>query len=187
MIRWKRIVAALIGSAAGAAATGQATAQCRLDLTGMTSGTELQAAIERARSGCAGPETGPRTRGLSSVGSTRGVRPVFVTFGKVQFAFNSADLLVDAYPTLNAVAQFLATAGSYRPVLSIEGHTDASGTDQYNQDLSQRRAAAVRDFLLRQPGIDPDQVTATGYGKSRPINGTDGFDPVNRRVEFVIR
>jgi outer membrane protein OmpA-like peptidoglycan-associated protein len=69
----------------------------------------------------------------------------------------------------------------------IEGHTDASGTDKYNQELSERRAASVRSFLMAQ-NISSQRMTATGYGEAQPIasNKTESGSKQNRRVEVAI-
>lgn len=67
---------------------------------------------------------------------------------------------------------------------AVEGHTDASGPEEYNLDLSIRRARAVAGFLIAQ-GIEPDRFEATGYGETSP-RVADPLDSVNRRVETRI-
>src|SRR5438045_9750010 len=71
--------------------------------------------------------------------------------------------------------------------LEIEGHTDSVGGDDYNQQLSERRAQAVRDYLVQQ-GIGADAIIARGLGKSSPIapNDTAEGRQKNRRVELVL-
>ena len=71
--------------------------------------------------------------------------------------------------------------------LEVEGHTDSVGSDDYNQVLSERRANAVRDFLV-QEGISPASITARGLGKSDPVasNTTAAGRQMNRRVEMVV-
>ena len=68
--------------------------------------------------------------------------------------------------------------------LVLEGHTDSVGTDAYNQDLSQRRVAAVKAKIAQDYGIDPARISTVGYGESRPIadNSTDEGRARNRRV-----
>ena len=72
--------------------------------------------------------------------------------------------------------------------IEIAGHTDAVGTKEYNQNLSVRRALAVKNFLVKK-GIDQRRVKAVGYGKSRPLasndDEADGRE-LNRRVEFKV-
>jgi outer membrane protein OmpA-like peptidoglycan-associated protein len=73
------------------------------------------------------------------------------------------------------------------PSITIEGHTDDRGDDAYNLDLSQRRAEAVRRFLIGK-GIDGARLEAKGYGETKPIkpNDTNANRSANRRVEFKV-
>jgi outer membrane protein OmpA-like peptidoglycan-associated protein len=72
-------------------------------------------------------------------------------------------------------------------IIQINGHTDSRGTDAYNQELSERRARAVVDYLV-QNGIDPGRATSRGFGSTRPVadNQTEAGRQLNRRVEFVV-
>ena len=71
--------------------------------------------------------------------------------------------------------------------LEVEGHTDSVGGDDYNQKLSEQRAAAVRDFLVSE-GVSSNLVTAKGFGKAQPVasNDTAAGRQRNRRVEMVV-
>ena len=71
--------------------------------------------------------------------------------------------------------------------LDVEGHTDSVGGDDYNQQLSEQRAAAVRDYLTQQ-GVAPNSVTTKGFGESQPVasNDTAAGRQQNRRVEMVV-
>ena len=71
--------------------------------------------------------------------------------------------------------------------LQIEGHTDSVGGDEYNQQLSERRAASVRDFLVQQ-GVAAASASARGFGKAQPVaaNETAEGRQRNRRVELVV-
>jgi outer membrane protein OmpA-like peptidoglycan-associated protein len=71
--------------------------------------------------------------------------------------------------------------------IEVEGHTDAIGGDDYNQRLSEERAAAVRDYIVQQ-GVDMDTVSAVGFGKTRPVASNDSSvgRQQNRRVELVV-
>ncbi|OGS92816.1 MAG: hypothetical protein A2061_03700 [Gallionellales bacterium GWA2_59_43] len=70
----------------------------------------------------------------------------------------------------------------------IEGHTDEVGTDEYNMQLSQRRANSVVDYLVEHAGIDRSRLKAQGYGKTRPVadNSTDEGKRQNRRIDSII-
>ncbi|MDR5865706.1 OmpA family protein [Halomonas koreensis] len=101
----------------------------------------------------------------------------------VNFEFDSATLTMGAERILDGVAEKLAANESVR--VRIEGHTDAVGPASYNQDLSQRRADSVADYLAGQ-GIDADRMRTVGYGESQPVatNETDAGRAENRRVEL---
>jgi outer membrane protein OmpA-like peptidoglycan-associated protein len=108
------------------------------------------------------------------------------------FEFNKATLTPDAIETLNALGPLVRRAGKH-PV-TVEGHTDAIGSPRSNQELSERRAEAVRAWLTEQHYVDAASLTAKGFGKTRPIapnRNPDGSDSPegrqkNRRVELVI-
>jgi OmpA-OmpF porin, OOP family len=103
----------------------------------------------------------------------------------VTFEFASSTLTAMARNTLNNVAQGLA--GQANLQLAICGHTDSVGSAAYNLKLSRERANSVRAYLISQ-GVSPQRLTATGYGKDRPIasNDTEEGRAQNRRVEFSI-
>ena len=109
-----------------------------------------------------------------------------LTLSGVTFDFNKATLKPESNAVLaRARAAILANAGV---ALEVEGHTDAVGNDAYNQKLSEARARAVRDWLVAK-GAPAAQLTASGYGKSRPVadNDTDKGRALNRRVELACR
>ena len=97
------------------------------------------------------------------------------------------NILPEVENILDQVIQVLKRHPEWK--IRIEGHTDSMGTDEYNQDLSQRRATAVRNYLVSQ-GIPASQlVEIVGYGESRPVadNGTSEGRYLNRRVDFVVK
>ena len=105
----------------------------------------------------------------------------------VNFERLKADITPESYKALDEVGPILVKW----PQLKIEigGHTDAVGTNEANQKLSEARANAVRDYLIKKfPAIVDDQLTAKGYGEARPIapNNTTLNKAKNRRVEFVV-
>lgn len=105
--------------------------------------------------------------------------------GALLFDFDSAGIRPDAERSLRDVAQVIA-AYSGRPV-RIEGHTDSVASDAYNQELSERRAEAVRAWLAAH-GVAAGRLTTVGHGETRPVadNGTAAGRQQNRRVEIVI-
>jgi outer membrane protein OmpA-like peptidoglycan-associated protein len=110
---------------------------------------------------------------------------VLTLSGSVLFASNQATLLPEARARLDQVVAVLMTTRERS--LTIEGHTDSQGTDAHNLDLSQRRANAVRDYLV-QKGYQADRVQANGIGEGRPIadNANAEGRANNRRVEIII-
>jgi len=101
----------------------------------------------------------------------------------VSFASGSATLTPDSYAVLRQVAESLKDNPDVR--VEIGGHTDSTGAAATNDTLSQARAEAVRDYLMGH-GLDAAQLTARGYGSTRPIadNATAGGRARNRRVEL---
>lgn len=104
------------------------------------------------------------------------------------FAYDRAELSASAIPSL----QKLGTVIKMNPgtTIAIEGHTDAFGGDDYNQILSEKRALAVKIWLVAYAGIDPTRITTYGFGRRRllaPGSGTIEEQQINRRVEIVIR
>jgi len=103
----------------------------------------------------------------------------------VTFAFDSAELSDDAKPILEEAARSLKEAGKIR--VSVEGHTDATGSEDYNLGLSQRRAASVAAYLQGQ-GIDGERLETAGFGEEKPVAANDTRDgrAQNRRVELRV-
>jgi outer membrane protein OmpA-like peptidoglycan-associated protein len=130
---------------------------------------------------------------LSELGAKRTAKGIVITLPEVVlFDFDKSDIRPDARPVLAKIAKVVAYyAGA--PV-RIEGHTDAVGTPAYNQDLSNRRANAVKDWLTTQEGVPAGRLQASGLGETRPVapnQNPDGTDnpagrQQNRRVEVVI-
>lgn len=104
----------------------------------------------------------------------------------VFFDFNQSELKPESYPELKRAIKFMKD----NPDMGVEiaGHTDNVGSDQYNKDLSQKRANMVMDYLADH-GIDRRRLTAIGYGESQPIDSNDNDDgrANNRRVEFIVK
>jgi outer membrane protein OmpA-like peptidoglycan-associated protein len=112
-------------------------------------------------------------------------RGLVLTLGDVLFDTGKAQLNPGAARKLDQLAQFLADHPERR--VQIDGFTDSVGTESYNQDLSQRRADAVKSALVTR-GIDPTRIESQGYGKGFPVadNADSGGRQLNRRVEVVI-
>jgi outer membrane protein OmpA-like peptidoglycan-associated protein len=103
----------------------------------------------------------------------------------LKFEFDKADLRPQDRELLSRVAGILLTSHDY--TVSVNGHTDDQGTEAYNQKLSERRAQAVRDYLVKA-GLAPEILSVTGHGKSLPLvkGSSDEARSKNRRVELGI-
>lgn len=108
----------------------------------------------------------------------------------ILFAFDSADLSAEAKGSLTDIAAIIARAPEGQ--VRVVGHTDAKGSDDYNMELSQRRAKAVTEFL-EGADISAERLTTEGRGEAEPlaeneVNGEDNPEgrAKNRRVEFVM-
>ena len=109
-----------------------------------------------------------------------------IRLNNVFFDFNKADLKPESTSELNRIVTLL----NERPTMQVEiaGHTDNIGSAAYNMKLSERRAKAVSDYLVKN-GIDAGRIVAKGYGKTQPlVSNDDEIDgrEINRRVEFRI-
>jgi outer membrane protein OmpA-like peptidoglycan-associated protein len=102
----------------------------------------------------------------------------------ILFATNSDRIRPESTPTLDEIGEMLVEHPELR--LGIEGHTDAEGADDYNQDLSERRAAAVKRHLVEAHGIEEERLETAGFGETRPVedNATAEGRQQNRRVEL---
>lgn len=112
-------------------------------------------------------------------------RGIIVNLPDILFDVDRATLKPQAKETLSRICGILQVAGSYN--LSIEGHTDSTGSDEYNQSLSERRAHSVLEYLSGC-GLSSDQLSSKGFGESSPLasNDTAQGRQQNRRVEIVI-
>src|SRR5450830_1834196 len=112
-------------------------------------------------------------------------RGTLVTFGDVLFATNKSDLKSTGLVNITKLAQFLRDNPDRKVI--VEGYTDSTGSDSYNQSLSERRAASVQRALAQQ-GVDISRIVTQGYGKEYPVadNGSVSGRAMNRRVEVTI-
>ncbi len=104
----------------------------------------------------------------------------------VKFDFDKSQVKQGSYSDIENLAEFMKQYP--QTATTVEGHTDSVGNPAYNQKLSERRAAAVRDALVNQYGVESDRVNAVGYGKERPVadNATNEGRAINRRVEASV-
>lgn len=145
---------------------------------------ELQTALEaRAAAERRAEEAMSALRELASVRQD-GDATIITLSGEVLFEYDQATLRPTARRRLRAVAD--ALKASPNAMIVVEGHTDSVGSDQYNEQLSQRRAEAVRVFLVEE-GVDAARIRAEGRGEAEPVADNDSPEgrANNRRVEIV--
>ncbi|MCX8491989.1 MAG: OmpA family protein, partial [Cyclobacteriaceae bacterium] len=108
-----------------------------------------------------------------------------ISLDNIFFYFNSSILTQESFPELIRIVGLM----SKRPTLQVEiaGHTDNLGSDSYNLKLSQRRAKAVTNYLVKK-GVSQDRISTTFFGETNPIDTTNtkAGNAKNRRVEFKI-
>jgi outer membrane protein OmpA-like peptidoglycan-associated protein len=131
----------------------------------------------------------PQPAAALSGGETE-VEHALATSGKVavydiHFGFNSAVIREESAPRLKEIAEVLKQHGDWR--LSVNGHTDNISSDQYNLDLSKRRAEAVKAALVTQYGIDAARLATSGLGETQPVETNETLEgrARNRRVELI--
>ena len=103
----------------------------------------------------------------------------------VNFAYNSAELTSDARIILDRLGFALVDDRLKEFAFMIEGHTDAHGSESYNQTLSEQRARAVQRYLIDNFAIAEARLRARGFGKTRLLDPSRPEDGVNRRVQVV--
>ncbi len=169
---------------------GQEESQVR-DLTGqkVTSEVLIDVLTPKKPKGRPRSLTGPkcdfyrqqRSRGI-------GIQPVAdVAAVEILFAFDSDAISPQAAENLDAIGEALTSGALTSCCFELEGHTDSIDTEEYNLDLSRRRAESVVAYLAEKYHIDRQRLLTVGYGEARPIttNDTDEGRQKNRRVQIV--
>jgi outer membrane protein OmpA-like peptidoglycan-associated protein len=105
---------------------------------------------------------------------------------RVNFEFNKSDIMESDIAELQKAVTFIRKYPGAK--VRLEGHTDSIGTDEYNKGLSERRAEAVKDYLVKEGATRASKISTVGYGESRPVasNDTEEGRAQNRRVEVLI-
>jgi outer membrane protein OmpA-like peptidoglycan-associated protein len=104
---------------------------------------------------------------------------------EINFEFNSDRIAQSAMPTVAALAKALNDAALKDSTVMVAGYTDAKGGEEYNQELSERRAKAVKQILVEKYGVSTDNLLIAGYGKTHLKNSANPFAAENRRVAVV--
>ena len=129
-----------------------------------------------------------KTRSLS-LGEREEIAEIAATKPKIDleihFDYNSADIAKDSVSSVQELGKALSNASLKGSTFVVAGHTDATGGESYNQDLSERRADTIKKYLTDKYGIAGANLVTVGYGKTKPKDPNAPLDPVNRRVQVV--
>ncbi|WP_428353167.1 OmpA family protein [Methyloprofundus sp.] len=123
-----------------------------------------------------------KTRSIT-FGSTEKYKPVSIGL-PILFDYNSSVLKTTSLTYLKQLGTMLNLEKMTNENIMIVGHSDSTGHENYNLELSKRRSQAVKEFLVSNYQIDPARIETTGKGESDTLQGKPGDSPVNRRVEF---
>lgn len=126
-----------------------------------------------------------RLQGTGVSVTRQGDRIILNMPGNITFRTDSAEIAANFYEVLNSVVLVLNEFN--KTLINVYGHTDSTGSDAYNQGLSERRAASVGQYL-KSHQVNPDRVMTMGFGKTKPIasNSTPDGRQQNRRVELEL-
>jgi outer membrane protein OmpA-like peptidoglycan-associated protein len=104
---------------------------------------------------------------------------------EIRFDYNSADIAKTSEQAVQELGKALSDPTLKGSTFVVAGHTDAVGTEQYNQGLSERRADTIKRYLTEKYGINGSDLVTVGYGESKPKDASAPMDPANRRVQVV--
>ncbi|WP_027583401.1 OmpA family protein [Bradyrhizobium sp. Ai1a-2] len=104
---------------------------------------------------------------------------------EINFDYNSAQINAKSLPSVQALGRALTNADLKGSTFVVAGHTDAAGGEAFNQDLSERRAEAIKRYLVDKYGINGSDLVTVGYGKSKLKDPGQPLAEVNRRVQVV--
>jgi outer membrane protein OmpA-like peptidoglycan-associated protein len=129
-----------------------------------------------------------KTRSLS-LGEREEIAEIAATKPKIDleihFDFNSAEISKESMPAVQALGDALSDAKLRGSTFVVAGHTDGVGGEQFNQELSERRADTIKHYLVDHYHLTSGDLVTVGYGKTKLKNATDPSDGVNRRVQVV--
>ena len=104
---------------------------------------------------------------------------------EINFEYNSADISAKSLPSVQALGRALSNPDLKGSTFVVAGHTDAAGSEGYNQDLSERRADAIKRYLIDKYGVSGTDLVTVGYGESKLKDPSQPMAEANRRVQVV--
>ena len=104
---------------------------------------------------------------------------------EINFDYNSAKISKASLPAAQELGKALSSPSLKGSTFLVAGHTDGIGSDAFNQDLSERRADTIKNYLVQKFGINGSDLVTVGYGKTKLKDIQNPSDPINRRVQVV--
>jgi outer membrane protein OmpA-like peptidoglycan-associated protein len=155
---------------------------------GLSSGPQADPAIQAKETGFIATLRNRKSRSLSAnereeIAEIASSKPKIDL--EIHFDYNSADISKDSMPSVQELGKALSNASLKGSTFVVAGHTDATGGEEYNQGLSERRADTIKRYLTEKYGINGSDLVTVGYGKTKPKDANAPMDPANRRVQVV--
>ena len=104
---------------------------------------------------------------------------------EINFDYNSAEISKTSLPAAQELGKALSNPSLKGSTFVVAGHTDGIGSEAYNQDLSERRADTIKNFLVQKYGLNGADLVTVGYGKTKLKDPQNPANPLNRRVQVV--
>jgi len=155
---------------------------------GLSTGPQVDTAAQAREISFVNTLRNRKTRSLS-LGERQEIAELAATKPKIdleiQFDYNSADISKNSVSAVQELGKALSNASLKGSTFVVAGHTDAIGSEAYNQDLSERRADTIKKYLTEKYGIAGSDLVTVGYGETKPKDSNAPMDPTNRRVQVV--
>ena len=155
---------------------------------GLSAGTQVDPAASAKEASFLNTVRNRQTRSLS-LGERQEIADIAANKPKIDleihFDYNSADIAKGSARAVQELGKALSDATMKGSTFVVAGHTDAIGSEAYNQDLSERRADTIKNYLVEHYGLNGSDLVTVGYGKTRPKDPSAPMDPTNRRVQVV--
>jgi outer membrane protein OmpA-like peptidoglycan-associated protein len=155
---------------------------------GLSVGPQVDTAAQAKEASFVDTLRNRKTRSLS-LGERQEIAELAATKPKIdleiRFDYNSADISKSSMPAVQELGKALSDASLKGSTFVVAGHTDAVGGEAYNQELSERRADTIKQYLTEKFGLNGSDLVTVGYGKTQPKDPNAPMDPVNRRVQVV--
>jgi outer membrane protein OmpA-like peptidoglycan-associated protein len=155
---------------------------------GLSTGAPVDTAAQAKEASFVDTLRNRKTRSLS-LGERQEIAELAATKPKIdleiRFDYNSAAISKSSMPAVQELGKALSNASLKGSTFVVAGHTDAIGSEAFNQDLSERRADTIKKYLTEKYGLNGSDLVTVGYGKTQPKDPNAPMDPINRRVQVV--